>query len=201
MKLLRIDASAQTQGSHSKQAADHFQAQWTAQSKMHHVDKIDLATTQVPHITEKVIEAMYTREKSEQQHALLAQSNQFIAQIKSADALLISTPMYNFGVPSSLKAFFDSVARVGETFVYTDTGPKGLLENKKAYLIISSGGDYRAEPLNAMNHVDTYLKTILGFIGIQDVEYIHLPNMARGEEAVSLGMTEAKSEIQRIVAA
>lgn len=201
--LVRIDSSALSQNSNSKSLADVFCQNWQTLNPDGEITQIDLAQENLPHLSEATIFAMYTdaQERSEAQQAALAKSDAFIAQLKTADDLLISAPMYNFSIPSTLKAYIDLIARVGETFVYTEQGPKGLLENKTAYIIASSGGDYTQAPLDQMNFVVPYLKTVLGFIGIQDVHVIQAPGMAQTQPQIDATLAQCTSEIEGLLKA
>ena len=117
--------------------------------------------------------------------------------IKLHDTIVIGSPMHNFSIPSRLKAWIDHVARVGETFQYTDQGPQGLLKGKKAYILASRGGNYGPEsPAAAMNYQDNYLTTVLGFIGIDDVTSIVAEGVAASEE----GFAAAKTAVSQIAA-
>lgn len=116
--------------------------------------------------------AFYTNptDLNDDQKALLVESNQYIDELKNADVIVLGTPIWNFSVPGSVKAYFDQLARVGVTFKYTDNGPVGLLENKKVYVVITSGGTgFRSEA----DFATDYIKQFLGFIGLTDVEFIN----------------------------
>jgi len=197
--VLRIDSSALSNGSHSKALADFFQTQWLAKYPKDIFQTLELNQTPPPHLSEATIDAMFTpaEKRSAQQTQQLALSTDYIEQLKNADIILISTPMYNFGIPSTLKAYLDHALRVGETFVYTDKGPKGLLENKKAIIVAASGGNYTQPPLDAMNFVTPYLKTALSFIGIEDVTIVEAPGMAGDETAINASIEQAKQALQK----
>lgn len=196
--VLRIDSSALSNGSHSKALADFFQTQWLEKHPTDTFQTLDLSQTPPPHLSEATIGAMFTpaEERSQEQTQQLALSTDYIEQLKKADVILISTPMYNFGIPSTLKAYLDHSLRVGETFVYTDKGPKGLLEGKKAIVVAASGGDYTHPPLDAMNFVTPYLKTALGFIGIEDVTLVEAPGMAGDEASINSSTEQAKQALR-----
>lgn len=197
--VLRIDSSALSNGSHSKALADFFQTQWLAKYPKDIFQTLELNQTPPPHLSEATIDAMFTpaEKRSAQQTQQLALSTDYIEQLKNADIILISTPMYNFGIPSTLKAYLDHALRVGETFVYTDKEPKGLLENKKAIIVAASGGNYTQPPLDAMNFVTPYLKTALSFIGIEDVTIVEAPGMAGDETAINASIEQAKQALQK----
>jgi FMN-dependent NADH-azoreductase len=117
--LLRINASAQTTQSDSSALGDYFENEWLVSNPSGKVIKRDLSKQPIPHITEKTISAMYSSELTEEQQQELALSDELIAEIELVDTVVVSCPMYNFGIPSPLKAYFDHVARVGKTFNYT----------------------------------------------------------------------------------
>lgn len=197
--LLRIDSSA-SQSSNSKYLAEQYQNKWLANHAEGTIINRDLSVHVPNHISEAMIGAMYTpaESRSEEQIAHLANSEQYLAELKAADTLLISVPMYNFGIPSTLKAYLDHIARVGETFVYTENGPKGLLEGKQAVIILTSGGNYTQSPLSDWNHVTPYLKTLLNFIGISDIEIIVAPNMSGGEADKQASLNQAEQTLMAV---
>jgi FMN-dependent NADH-azoreductase len=194
---VRIDASALTQGSQSKQLADFFWQHFQTQHPNCKVTHYDLASESVAHIDQAFIGAAYTAqaERSAEQNARLAYSDSAIDQLKQADVLLISTPMYNFSIPSTLKAWLDTVTRVGETFKYGANGAEGLLSIPKVIVIVTSGGDYSEAPLNKMNFVEPYLKTFLGFIGLHNVTFVYAPGLAMGEESKTRALANAQQAL------
>lgn len=164
--LLRIDASARTEGSVSRTLADRV------------AEKLSPGTTilrdlgeGLPQIDADWIGANFTpaEERTPEQASKLALSDTLVRELIAADTLLISVPIYNFGVPASLKAWIDLVARAGVTFRYTAEGPKGLLENKRAILVLASGGTEVDGPID---FATPYLRHVLGFIGITDVQVV-----------------------------
>lgn len=198
--LLRIDSSALSQGSNSKYLADHYQSEWLSNNPEGKVIQHDLGINPPSHLSEATIQAMYTPadSRSAEQNAQLNESNQALQDLRQADTLLISAPMYNFGIPSSLKAYLDQVVRVGETFTYTENGPKGLLEGKSAIVVLTSGGNYTESPYNQFDHVTPYLKTVLGFIGITDVKLVVAPDMASNDNK-SASLARAEKELLEAV--
>lgn len=199
--LLRIDSSALSQGSHSKALADYFMSKWQAQNRNAKVQTLDLADSPPPHMDQSMIDAMYTfaEQRTEAQNTALILSNRYVAQVREADILLLTTPMYNFGIPSTLKAYLDHILRVGETFQYGEKSPEGLLKGKKVYVFIASGGDYTQPPMDALNFVKPYLQTALNFIGIEDITFIEAPRMAMGEDAVTASEAAAKAQIDTLL--
>lgn len=199
--LLRVDSSALSQGSHSKELADYFLSKWQSQHHDADIQTVDLAATPPPHMDQAMIGAMYTmpNERDDAQKSALALSEQYVAQIRAADTLVLTSPMYNFAIPSTLKAYLDHILRVGETFQYGENGPEGLLKGKKAYVFLASGGDYTQPPMDALNFVKPYLKTALNFIGIEDITFIEAPGMGMGDDAVTQSIEAAKARIDSLL--
>jgi FMN-dependent NADH-azoreductase len=111
-----------------------------------------------------------------------------------SDILVIESPMYNFSIPSALKAWIDHVLRAGRTFQYGAAGPEGLALGKKAILVLASGGVYTAGPYQAYSHQESYLRQVLGFIGITDVQAVHIEGVASGPEKAAEAVTDAKAK-------
>lgn len=164
--VLRIDASARRTGSESRKLADRVIERLSPDT----VVTRDLGTS-IPAIDEPWLAANWTPEndRTDAQRDLLALSDHLISEIQSADTLVISTPIYNFGIPSSLKAWVDQIARAGITFRYTENGPEGLLQGKRAIIAIASGGTQVGSDID---WASGYLKHIMEFIGISDVQFV-----------------------------
>ena len=122
-----------------------------------------------------------------------------IAELKAADAIVIGAPMYNFGIPSTLKAWFDYVLRAGVTFRYTEAGPVGLLEGKRAIIIESRGGYYSEGATKALDSQEPHLRTLLGFVGIKDVTFIRVEKLAFGPEARQQALDEARAQLGQLL--
>ena len=163
--ILQIDTSARVQGSTSRQLSTRIAAKLGGK-----ITRRDL-NAGVPQIDETWIAANFTPadQRTEAQTAALALSDSLIAEIMEADVLVIGVPVYNFGVPAALKAWIDQIARTGVTFKYAETGPKGLLSGKRAILAVASGGTSVGSEID---FATGYMRHILGFIGITDVEII-----------------------------
>ncbi len=144
----------------------------------------DLAKNPIPHFEEAHLGSFYTPEehRTKDQKDALTHSDQAIKEIMEADILVIGVPLYNFGVPSTLKSWIDQVARVGVTFKYTPTGLEGLIKNKKAFLAISSGSVYSEGPMKSFDFTENYLRAILGFLGITDVTAFRIEGTAMPEQ-------------------
>ncbi|WP_304622863.1 FMN-dependent NADH-azoreductase [Photobacterium sp. OFAV2-7] len=132
---------------------------------------------------------------SERQKETLAQSDQLINELKAHDTIVIAAPMYNFHIPTQLKNWIDLVARAGVTFSYTETGPVGLITGKKAIVVTTRGGMHKDGPTDVMI---PYLKTVLGFIGITDVEVVYGEALAMGPEMAEKAISEAKTELDNL---
>jgi FMN-dependent NADH-azoreductase len=167
----------------------------------------DVAHDPLPHIDENFVAAIRGPEgpQTPHQRAIIERSDQLIDELLAADIIVIGAPMYNFGIPSTLKAWIDYIARAGRTFRYTEKGPEGLLKDKKVILIHSRGGIYSSGPAQAMDHQGTYLRSILGFLGVTDIESIDVEGVAYGpeaaEKAVTSGITRARALVDAHAAA
>ncbi len=180
-QLLRIDASANTETSNSRRLGDLFVAE--LQKDEGPVNEVHRDLNQTPaFIDAEWIGASYTaeNERSEQQQTLLLESDGYIKELQMADRILLTVPMYNFGVPATLKAWIDQVCRAGVTFEYTEQGPKGLLQGKRVDIIITTGGVPLGSPVD---FVSGYLTQVFNFIGISDVNIIAADGMAIDAEA------------------
>ncbi|QMU58380.1 MAG: FMN-dependent NADH-azoreductase [Boseongicola sp.] len=174
-KILRIDASARREGSVTRELNDHIIERFRANGDAA-VTTRDL-TEALPQVTETWIGANFTPadDRNPGQHEVLSQSDGLIEELKSADIVLIGLPIYNFGMPAALKAWIDLVARAGVTFQYTENGPKGLLEGKRAIVSVASGG---TETGSDWDFATGYLRHVLSFIGITDVLFVSADKMA-----------------------
>lgn len=181
--ILRLDASARQRNSVSRKLADRVVETLAPTA----VVTRDLASG-LPAIDEVWLAANWTpeAERSYADQNVLALSDQLISELKAADALLISTPIYNFGIPSTLKAWIDLIARAGITFNYTENGPKGLLEGKRAIIAIASGGTQVGSDID---FASGYLRHVLGFVGITDVQFV-----AADQLMVDADASHAKAE-------
>jgi FMN-dependent NADH-azoreductase len=179
--LLHLDASP-LETSVSRELAREFVTAWKTANPGGSVLYRDLAALTPAPITQAWIHAAYTPAdaRTAEQNALLASSEELILELESADEIVIGVPMHNFSIPSSLKLWIDQVVRAGRTFAYDANGAKGLLQNKKATLLVASGGVYSPEsPAAALNFVDPYLKAIFGFLGITDVRILSVGGVSQ----------------------
>ncbi|MEL7044966.1 MAG: NAD(P)H-dependent oxidoreductase [Pseudomonadota bacterium] len=178
--ILRLDASMRRDGSQSRLLADRL-LDLLSRDAGTKVVRRDLADG-VPFVDEAWIDANTTdpEQRNDAQRQALAPSDALVAELKAADVLVAAVPIYNFGVPAAFKAWIDMVARARETFRYTSEGPQGLLEGKKAYLVITSGGTHLGSEID---FVSPWLRHVMGFLGIHDVEIIDASGLMMDAEA------------------
>lgn len=158
----------------------------------------DLAQQPLPVLDFQVATALRASgDLNEAQQAIVELSDQLIAEIKHADTLIIAAPMYNFTVPTQLKNWIDLIARAGVTFTYTEQGPKGLIEGKKAVVVTTRGGIHKDA---ASDNITPYLKTVLGFIGITEVEFVYAEALNMGEEFAEKGLAAASEHLASLTA-
>lgn len=174
--LLRIDSSSRIKGSHSRALADYVEKRWREENPEGKVISRDLVDSQLPHIHNSTIVGFYTplENWSEDATKATALSDMLIAELKAADELLISSPLYNLNIPSNLKAYFDQVVRIGHTFNIDQEGYYGLLENKIAYVVTVKGGVYKDTFMEQYDFQEPYLKAILGHMGIKQTHLFSL---------------------------
>ena len=194
MTILHIDSSPRFGESVSRQLTQAVVDRLTNLHLGARVIRRDVVAEPLPYADHEMITAYYTppADLTDAQRAAVALSDTIVAEIREADVVVIGSPIWNFGVPATLKAWFDLVARVGLTFNYTENGPVGNLEGKKAYLAIASGGT----PVGSdYDHTTPHLKTFLGFMGITDVEVVAADGImgAGGEEKIAAAKREAAS--------
>ncbi len=179
--VLKLNSSGRKTGSVSRQLADRVLNRLQDQHPEINVIERDLALG-LPVVTEDWIGANFTPkpDRTPAQLALLQQSDTLVDELRAADILLIGLPIYNFGVPASLKEWIDLIARAGETFRYTSNGPEGLLTSKRAIVTVASGGVPVGSP---MDFATTYLTQVLNFVGITDITYVSATGLASDPDA------------------
>jgi FMN-dependent NADH-azoreductase len=197
--LLQLHSSLFADNSVSRQISDKLVAQLRENKEVNQVITRNLAEAAIPHLDATWITALTTaaEERTAEQQQMVDYSDKLIAEIQTADVVVIGAPMYNFGVPTVLKAWFDHIARAGVTFTYTDKGPEGLLTGKVAYVVTTRGGIHKDASTDTQV---PFLKNILGFVGIQDVHIIYAEGLNMGEEQREKGFAEAKQAIEKLVA-
>src|SRR5216683_5124900 len=197
--LLQIRSSIFSNDGQSSRLAERFVARWRASNPGGKVIVRDLAKEPVPHLDAARFGAFLTKpeERTPAQQAVVDYSDALIGELKRADVVVLGLPMYNFGVPSTLKAYFDHVARVGETFKYTEKGPVGLLTGKKVYVFAARGGTYAGTPNDTQT---SYVRDFLRFLGMTDVEFVYAEGLAISPESKETGLAKAVAEIERLAA-
>ena len=156
----------------------------------------DIGAAPIPHLTEKSVPAIRAGiVDSDEARSALALSDELIAELQEADLIIMGAPMYNFGMPSTLKAWFDHVLRARVTFRYTEAGPEGLLKGKKAIVVETRAGLYSEGPAAAMDSQEPHLRTLLGFMGIDDVTFVRAEKLAFGDEIAAAAVAEAAERI------
>ena len=198
MTILHIDSSANTESSNSRVISDYLVEKLIDSGlSSDTIIRRDLAKQLLPQINAEDLIALHSSAESDRPSLKMHfdLSHDLITELKASDTLVIGVPMYNFGVPVVLKQWIDYIARAGQTFKYTDKGPVGLSGVKQAYVVIASGGT----PIgSAMDHISPYLKTVLGFIG---VETIHIIDASGSKGDKSKVIAEAKAQVDQIFSA
>jgi FMN-dependent NADH-azoreductase len=160
-----------------------------------------LSPQAMPHLDGETFVAMGTPsgEHNGRQQAAVALSDTLIAELEAADTIVLAVPMYNFSIPSTLKAWIDHVARRGRTFRYTEKGPEGLLKGKKVFVLTARGGVYsNGAPAAVFDFQEPYLRAVLAFLGLTDVTFVHFEGLAMGPEAANANRTKALAEVERL---
>ncbi|KZX82206.1 FMN-dependent NADH-azoreductase [Oleiphilus sp. HI0009] len=192
--ILSVAASVQGENSTSRMLANELLANEKVAGKIANVVERDVSKNDIAFITGEHVGAFYTPadDRSNQQKSLISQSEELVKELKEADTLVIATPMYNFGIPASLKAWVDMICRVGETFRYTENGPEGLLNIDTMYLVVSTGGAPVGSPVD---FVVPYMKQVAAFIGVKNVEVIAADATNANRDAAS---EKARAKIEEL---
>ena len=202
MKLLHIDSSILGANSVSRQLTHTITAQWRANHPGTVVDYLDLAVDGPSHLSVDSIGFRIppaSPDLSEVQKRENAVSEALVTQFLAADVLVIGAPLYNFTIPSQLKSWIDRIAQGGRTFTYTDKGPQGLAGGKTMIIALSRGGVYStSEGGRAMEHQETYLQTIFGFLGVTDIRFVRAEGVAMGEAPKAQALAGAELEIKAL---
>ena len=197
--LLQINTSLHSDQGQSSVLASEFVEKWRQSNPDGRVIVRDLAANPPAHLTAERFQAFLTppAERTPVQAAYAEESDELIRELQSADAVVIGLPMYNFGIPSTLKAWIDHVARAGITFKYTENGPVGLLADRPVWLFAARGGTYRNTPRDTQS---AYMTHFLNFIGIRDIEFVYAEGLNLGAETRRRSLDGARQSIDRIAA-
>jgi len=195
--LLQINASIFGAEGQSTRLAAAYAARWQATHPGGSVVIRDLAAAPVPHLTAERFQGFFLapEARSLAQVAATEEADVLINELKDADEVVLGLPMYNFTLPSTLKAWFDHVARAGTTFRYTATGPEGLIGDKPVHIFAARGGQYAGTPADTQSAL---LRTFFGFLGLEDVRFVYAEGLARGGDAAKEVMAGAIREIDQL---
>ena len=204
MKLLHIDSSILSDNSVSRQLTRDIVAQWNTSHPGTVVDYLDLAIDTPSHLSAESLGFRMpagTTDLTEGQVRENAVSEALVSQFLAADVIVIGAPLYNFAVPSQLKSWIDRIAQAGRTFTYTATGPQGLAGGKTVIVASTRGGVYStSEGGRAMEHQESYLQTVFGFLGITDVRFVRAEGVAMGDAKKAEALQEAANGIAKLAA-
>jgi FMN-dependent NADH-azoreductase len=197
MTLRQLKSSIFGDAGQSSRLADAFVDYRRATEPGTEIIVRDLARDPVPHLTAERFGAFLANPETRtaEERVVVAASDELIAELKRADTIVLGLPMYNFGIPSVLKAYFDHIARAGVTFRYTEKGPVGMLSGKKAYVFATRGGLYAGTPRDLQT---AYVRDFLGFLGITDIEFVYAEGLAISDASRQAALARAAIEIDRI---
>lgn len=202
-KILHIESSSQTRGSSYTRKVSLQVVQRLQELSGGKVVSRDLVLTTLPHVNDAFVEAMFiaTEDRTAEQSLALALSETLIQELESADAVVIGCPMYNYSIPSALKAWLDHVVRARRTFVHTPEGPRGLLRDCPTYIVTSSGGVYREGPGTKVDFLSPYLTAVLGKMGLHDLRFVQVEGVALGGDVLNAAMQRVNADIANVSAA
>jgi FMN-dependent NADH-azoreductase len=197
--VLFVTSSLFGENSKSRAVAIHFLDTWRNAHPGTHVTTRDTST--IPHFNGATLTALMSPadQRTPEQAATVSAADTLIAEVEAADVIVIAAPMYNFTISSTLKAWIDHIARAGRTFRYSASGPEGLLRGKKVFVAASRGGFYLEGPSKVMDFHEPYLRGMLGFLGLEDVTFIHAEGQAVSTEAAAEGLRKAHERITALV--
>lgn len=196
MNVLHIDSGILGEHSVSRRLTAAIIAQVKADRPDAKITYHDLVSEPVAHLTGAQIMAPAELEGVDEALAAdIRAGRQMLEEFLAADTIVVGAPMYNFSVPSQLKAWIDRLAVAGKTFHYTDAGPEGLAKGKKVIIASTRGGHYSAGAAAAMDHQESYLRTVFGFFGITDVEFVRAEGLSLGADQKQSAIAEAEKVI------
>ncbi|MBB5418785.1 FMN-dependent NADH-azoreductase [Paraburkholderia sp. CNPSo 3155] len=195
--ILQINSAARSQGAQSTLLVNELTARLQQSNAGATVVTRNLQAEPLPHLDDAILGTFFTPDdqRTPEQEAINARSEGLIAELQAADIIVIGAPLYNFGISSQLKTYFDWIARAGITFRYTENGPEGLVKGKKVFVVSARGGKYQGTP----NDTQTpYLKSFLGFLGMTDVSFIYAEGLAMGPDAAGAALASAREAIAAV---
>ena len=196
-QLLVIQSSLFAGEGQSSKLAQAYVQRWTERHPEGQVAHRDLAADPIDHLSAETFQGfgLAPEERNATQQRAAERSDALIAELRSADEIVIALPMYNFSLPSTFKAWMDHVARVGITFKYTDSGAVGLLEDRPVTVFAARGGVYRGTPNDTQSPL---VKTFLGFIGLESVRFVYAEGLALGPDSAEQSLNTAHEEIAQL---
>jgi FMN-dependent NADH-azoreductase len=197
--LLQINTSLFSSSGQSSKLAEDFVAAWRVRHPDGRIIIRDLAANPLPHLTAERFQAFLAKPEARtpEQKAIVAESDALIDELKSADQIVLGLPMYNFGIPSTLKAYIDHIARAGVSFRYTANGPEGLIGDRKLTVLAARGGRYAGTPKDTQSG---YVRDFFNFIGIHDIDFVYAEGMAMDEATRRNALEAAQSRIDKLAA-
>ena len=197
--ILILDSAATGESSVSRRLTRAAAEALVARDPDAHITLRDVGSNPIPHLNAETVPAIRAGiVETEAAREALELSDALIAELKAADLIVIGAPMYNFGMPSTLKAWFDHVLRARVTFRYTENGPEGLLAGRRAVVVETRAGVYSDGPAAAMDSQEPHIRTLLGFMGITDVRFIRVEGLAFGDEAAAKALDAAVAELDEV---
>ena len=201
-RILVLDSAATGDQSVSRKLTDSLVARLAERPDAVEIVRRDIGADPIPHLHAGTVSAIRTGEApTDEARAALALSDALVAELAAADIFVIGAPMYNFGIPSTLKAWFDHVLRARVTFRYTEAGPEGLMKGKRAIVVESRAGLYSEGPMAALDSQEPHLRTLLGFMGIEDVTFVRAEKLAFGPEAAAASLAGANRQLEELALA
>jgi FMN-dependent NADH-azoreductase len=204
-QLLRVDSSSRGDGSMSRTLGDAFVIAWQAQHPQGRVIVRDVVAHPVPHISTQTIGGFFTPadQISPELKVATALSDELLAEIKASSDVLITTPMYNFGIPSALKAWIDQIVRINQSFAFDGANFTGLLTGKRAHVAVAYGasGYTSGGGFTAANFVEPYLRFLLGFVGFSEVNFYSVESTSTNADAAASDLARSKAQMQQILTA
>ncbi|PSJ41028.1 FMN-dependent NADH-azoreductase [Allosphingosinicella deserti] len=201
-KVLVLDSAATGDASVSRKLTRELVDSLGAREGALTIVQRDIGADPIPHLTAETVTAIRGGPvESDAARAALALSDRLVAELREADLVVIGAPMYNFGIPSTLKAWFDHVLRARVTFQYSEAGPEGLMTGKRAIVVESRAGLYSEGPAAAMDSQEPHLRNLLGFMGITDVTFVRVEKLAFGPEAAEASLAQASEQLRELALA
>ncbi|MER8774104.1 FMN-dependent NADH-azoreductase [Mesorhizobium sp. M0977] len=203
MSILLVTSSPRGAASHSTRLANELADKLLAADPSAKLVARDLVANPLPHIDPDYSTGIYTpaEARTQRQAEVVGVSDTVLDELFAADTVILATGFINFNISSTLKSWVDHVARSGKTFAYSDAGPKGLVTGKKVYIVLASGGIYSEGAAVQFDHAIPYLRSVLGFLGMTDVEVIRIEGVGMGADAVAAALAKASTKVDAIVAA